>query len=259
MQIELKTIKEGYEDGLDEALNQALKKYREQEEYWSDKVQILERSRGDVKNLLDKLQINFEELSMRAQLEKAELEQRLASSIEHVAVLNQQVSKLHNILISKQLNPLRRDVACEAKPKTTNKYVACRPNHRHKLIEVNRKELEPSESDRNIAELVKYKEALLRARKRLSDLNPSKALPKPQLTFKIPVNEEDEEKRQDFKSEEDEDIRRYCHYFQAASKSPRLVDRRLFPVKRRCRNVEEIRENSGIYPSKFNSSTYLQF
>jgi hypothetical protein len=45
---------------------------------------------------------------------------------------------------------------------------------------VERQELEPSESDLNVAELVKYKEALLRARKRLSDLNPPpKAPPRP--------------------------------------------------------------------------------
>lgn len=42
-------------------------------------------------NNLDKLFLDFEELKMRAQIEKTELEQRLASSIEHVAVLNQQV------------------------------------------------------------------------------------------------------------------------------------------------------------------------
>jgi hypothetical protein len=55
LEIELRTIKERYEDGLDEALNEALKKYREQEEYWADKVQSLERSRGDVKvNILTK-------------------------------------------------------------------------------------------------------------------------------------------------------------------------------------------------------------
>lgn len=49
MEIELRTIKEQYEDGLDEALNEALKKYREQEEYWADKVQNLDRARVDVK------------------------------------------------------------------------------------------------------------------------------------------------------------------------------------------------------------------
>lgn len=49
MEIELRTIKERYEDGLDEALKEALKKYKEQEEYWADKVQNLERARGDVK------------------------------------------------------------------------------------------------------------------------------------------------------------------------------------------------------------------
>ena len=85
-------------------------------------------------------------------------------------------------------------MACEAKPKTSNKYVACRPNQRHKCIEVDRKELEPSESDLNVAELVKYKEALLRARRRLSDLNPpSKAPtrpPPPKLRF---VEETDED------------------------------------------------------------------
>lgn len=91
MEIELRTIKERYDDGLDEALNEALKKYRDQEEFWSDKVQIIEKSRQDVKNSLEKVFMDFEALKLRAQIDRTELEQRLASSIEHIAILNQQV------------------------------------------------------------------------------------------------------------------------------------------------------------------------
>jgi hypothetical protein len=91
LEIELRTIKERYEDGLDEALNEALKKYRDQEEYWSDRVQVIEKSRQDVKNNFDKLVMDFDQLKFRAQIDKTELEQRLASSIEHIAILNQQV------------------------------------------------------------------------------------------------------------------------------------------------------------------------
>lgn len=103
------------------------------------------------------------------------------------------------------MNPPRRDVACEAKPKTTNKYVACRPNHRHKCIEVDRKELEPSESDLNVAELVKYKEALLRARRRLSDLNPPKTAPTRPPPPRVRIQEETDEDEETEKTEEEEE------------------------------------------------------
>jgi hypothetical protein len=69
--------------------------------------------------------------------------------------------------------------------------VACRPNHRHKHIEVDKRELEPSKSDLEVAELVKYKEALLRARRRLSDLNQPKISEKPAVRT-VRIKEESE-------------------------------------------------------------------
>ncbi|KIH48058.1 hypothetical protein ANCDUO_21876 [Ancylostoma duodenale] len=57
---------------------------------------------------------------MKAKLERADLERRLTSSIDHVAMLNSQINKS------------RRDVECEARPRHVSKYVACRPNSRSK-------------------------------------------------------------------------------------------------------------------------------
>lgn len=46
----------------------------------------------ELKNHLDKLHRDFEDLKLRNQMEKAELEQRLTSSIDHVSHLNTQVA-----------------------------------------------------------------------------------------------------------------------------------------------------------------------
>lgn len=72
---------------------------------------------------------------MRNQMEKAELEQRLTSSIDHVSHLNNQVrmdSRRQAYIFALQINFPRKDAQCDAKPKTVNKYVACKPNHRHR-------------------------------------------------------------------------------------------------------------------------------
>ncbi|KAI6205827.1 hypothetical protein M3Y94_00836600 [Aphelenchoides besseyi] len=177
LEIKLRGVREEYEDGMEAALREALKKSSEQERYWLEKVQSVERSRENVKNLLDKLQMDFEELKMRSQVERTDLEQRLASSIEHVGLLD------------RKLNAPKHDVAVEAKPRTTNKYVACRPNQRHKQVGVNKSELEPSKSDENVAQLLKYKEALLRTKRQLAELDPSQPTPPrpPRLVKTIPT------------------------------------------------------------------------
>ncbi|KAI6243773.1 hypothetical protein M3Y99_00041300 [Aphelenchoides fujianensis] len=167
LEIRLRGVKEEYEDGLGEALKEALEKSNKQERYWLEKMQDVERSRENVKNMMDKLQMDFEELKMRAQIERTDLEQRLASSIEHVGLLD------------RKLNSPKKDVAVEAKPEVRNKYVACRPNQRHKQVGVERSELPPSRSEENVAELLKYKEALLRTRRRLAQLDPPQAPPRP--------------------------------------------------------------------------------
>ncbi|VDM81630.1 unnamed protein product, partial [Strongylus vulgaris] len=61
-----------------------------------------------------------EDMKMKSKLERADLERRLTSSIDHVAMLNSQINKS------------RRDVECEARPRHVSKYVACRPNSRSK-------------------------------------------------------------------------------------------------------------------------------
>ncbi|KAH7728252.1 Protein T23F2.2 b [Aphelenchoides avenae] len=120
LQLRFNEIRDEYNEALEDALAEAMRKYNEQSKYWKEKVANLEIARGNVKNHLDKLYRDFEDLKMRNQMEKAELEQRLTSSIDHVSHLNNQI------------NFPRKDAQCDAKPKTVNKYVACKPNHRHR-------------------------------------------------------------------------------------------------------------------------------
>ncbi|WKY15138.1 hypothetical protein Q1695_000556 [Nippostrongylus brasiliensis] len=112
--------REEMEHALEEALTEALAKYKEQTDYWTSKhaalEQTLERSKLEIaKHIKEK-----EDMKMKAKLDRADLERRLTSSIDHVAQLNSQVNKS------------KRDVECEARPRHVSKYVACRPNSRSK-------------------------------------------------------------------------------------------------------------------------------
>ncbi|KAI6173928.1 hypothetical protein M3Y98_01134900 [Aphelenchoides besseyi] len=171
LEIKLRGVREEYEDGMEATLREALKKSSEQERYWLEKVQSVERSRENVKNLLDKLQMDFEESN----------EQTWSNVWHH------QLRTLD--FLDRKLNAPKHDVSVEAKPRTTNKYVACRPNQRHKQIGVNKSELEPSKSDENVAQLMKYKEALLRTKRQLAELDASQSTPPrpPPLVKTIPT------------------------------------------------------------------------
>ncbi|WKY15139.1 hypothetical protein Q1695_000556 [Nippostrongylus brasiliensis] len=82
--------REEMEHALEEALTEALAKYKEQTDYWTSKhaalEQTLERSKLEIaKHIKEK-----EDMKMKAKLDRADLERRLTSSIDHVAQLNSQ-------------------------------------------------------------------------------------------------------------------------------------------------------------------------
>ncbi|CAD5234385.1 unnamed protein product [Bursaphelenchus xylophilus] len=158
LEIQLKGIREQYEDGLESALEVSLQKSQQQEKYWQEKLISVERAKNRIKNNLEQSMLDYDNLKIKSQVEKTDLEQRLASSIQHIAFLNA------------KLNPPVRDAQCEAKPRTVNKYVACRPNQRHKNVEVDKRELQLSKSDEDIQKLFKYKEAFTKTRIELSKI-----------------------------------------------------------------------------------------
>lgn len=121
--------REEMEHALEEALSEALAKYKEQSDYWTRKhtalEQTLERSKAEISQLVKEK----EDMKIKAKLDRAELERRLTSSIQHVEQLNSQVYKS------------RRDVECEARPRHVSKYVACRPNSRSKSTTITKGDL----------------------------------------------------------------------------------------------------------------------
>uniref|UniRef100_A0A1I7XIR9 GRIP domain-containing protein n=1 Tax=Heterorhabditis bacteriophora TaxID=37862 RepID=A0A1I7XIR9_HETBA len=132
-ELRLKTLREEYESGLEDALGEALKKYKEQNNYWKDKIAVYEQQLERAKagcNEINQLFRDKEEAKLKSKLEKADLEQRLTSSIDHVSQLNNQVNIFY--LPSCYMNKSRRDVECEARPRHVSKYVACRPNSKSK-------------------------------------------------------------------------------------------------------------------------------
>uniref|UniRef100_A0A914Y168 GRIP domain-containing protein n=1 Tax=Panagrolaimus superbus TaxID=310955 RepID=A0A914Y168_9BILA len=122
-------MKEEYEDGLGAALDGTLRKYKEQTLYWQEKVSKLEQSRNLAKAENEKYRKDLELIKMKNYLNKADLENRLTSSIDHVTIL-------HN-----QVNVPRRDAQCDARPKTNSKYVSCKPNVKEKETQIFKGEL----------------------------------------------------------------------------------------------------------------------
>ncbi|KAK6759464.1 hypothetical protein RB195_021197 [Necator americanus] len=112
--------REELERTLEEALSEALAKYKEQTDYWKGKQAALEQNLERAKAEIAQHLKEKEDMKIKAKLDRADLECRLTSSIDHVAQLNNQINKS------------RRDVECEARPRQVSKYVACRPNSRSK-------------------------------------------------------------------------------------------------------------------------------
>ncbi|KAJ1369093.1 hypothetical protein KIN20_030488 [Parelaphostrongylus tenuis] len=127
--IRFSTQREEMEHALEEALTEALGKYKEQNEYWQSKhdelKQCLERAKAEIAQHVKEK----EDIKLKAKLERADLENRLASSVDHVAML------------ASLMNKPCRDVECEARPRNVSKYVACRPNTRSKSTVITKGDL----------------------------------------------------------------------------------------------------------------------
>ncbi|VDK64279.1 unnamed protein product, partial [Cylicostephanus goldi] len=119
-EIRFAAQREELEHALEESLAETLSKYKEQSDYWTGKQAALEQSLERAKAEISQHLMEKEDMKMKAKLERADLERRLTSSIDHVQMLNSQINKS------------RRDVECEARPRHVSKYVACRPNSRSK-------------------------------------------------------------------------------------------------------------------------------
>ncbi|VDK87543.1 unnamed protein product [Onchocerca ochengi] len=131
MENRLKNIKEEYEAGLDMALAESLKKYRKQSDYWTAKMSATNASSELLRNENIALKRSIEELKLRTQLQQADLSKRLTSSINHISYLKKQAS----------LNRSTRDVQVDVHPRVVSKYVACRPNARHKMTDIEKGDL----------------------------------------------------------------------------------------------------------------------
>ncbi|CAD6185543.1 unnamed protein product [Caenorhabditis auriculariae] len=128
-ELKFKEQKEEFEDGLARSLEESLSNYKEQANYWSDKLATQESQMERLKKENAGLTKELEEQKMQNHLQKAELQRKLVSSIEHVEQLQ---SKIHKS---------RRDVECQAKPRFVNKYVACRPNSKHRSTGIEKGDL----------------------------------------------------------------------------------------------------------------------
>ncbi|KAK6061039.1 hypothetical protein COOONC_01297 [Cooperia oncophora] len=88
--IRFQAQREEMEHALEEALKEALAKYKEQSDYWTSKHAALEQTLERTKQELSMHIKEKEDMKMKSKLERADLERRLTSSIDHVAMLNSQ-------------------------------------------------------------------------------------------------------------------------------------------------------------------------
>ncbi|CAJ0583433.1 unnamed protein product, partial [Mesorhabditis spiculigera] len=127
--FKFKEAQENYEKGLEDALSESLRKYQEQSHYWKDKCVYYDNTITKLRNEIEAMNKDKEELRLKAKMNKADLEHRLASSIEHASQMHHKMSKP------------KRDVEVEAKPRQSNKYVACRPYAKEKGTHIEKGEL----------------------------------------------------------------------------------------------------------------------
>ncbi|MCP9257818.1 hypothetical protein DINM_001068 [Dirofilaria immitis] len=118
MEYQLKNVKEEYEAGLDMALAESLKKYQEQNNYWAEKISAANTTNELLRNENIALKRSINELKLRTQVQQADMSKDL-----------------------RQLNRNTRDVQVDVHPRVVSKYVACRPNARHKMTDIEKGEL----------------------------------------------------------------------------------------------------------------------
>ncbi|KAE9550936.1 hypothetical protein FO519_005850 [Halicephalobus sp. NKZ332] len=92
-------------------------------------IEAIQKSKDEAVFEVQKLKKEIEKIKMKNTLKKAELEQRLTSSIDHVTTLKD------------KLDPPKRDAQCDAKPKMTSKYISCKPNVKDKESQIEKGDL----------------------------------------------------------------------------------------------------------------------
>uniref|UniRef100_A0A0N5CNG9 GRIP domain-containing protein n=1 Tax=Thelazia callipaeda TaxID=103827 RepID=A0A0N5CNG9_THECL len=129
LEYQLRSAKEEYDASLEMTLAESLKKYQKQSNYWAEKVSALNENNELLRKENVSLKRAMDELKVRTHVGEADLAERLASSIDHISYLK------------KQLNRSTRDVQVDVHPRVVSKYVACRPNARHKMTNIEKGDL----------------------------------------------------------------------------------------------------------------------
>ncbi|CAO4385485.1 unnamed protein product [Caenorhabditis nigoni] len=116
----LKHDQEYFEDELAKLLNDAMNIKKERDDYLTEHIRANEAMIERLKLEITGLKKDLEDQKMQAHLQKAELEKKLSSTIDHVEQLKSKAA------------PSQRDVECQAIPRQINKYVGCKPNVKNK-------------------------------------------------------------------------------------------------------------------------------
>ncbi|CAI2357117.1 unnamed protein product [Caenorhabditis sp. 36 PRJEB53466] len=116
----LKQDQEYFEDELAKLLNDSMNIKKERDDYLKEHIRANEAMIERLKLEITGLRKELEDQKIQAHLQKADLEKRLLSSIDHVEQLQSRV------------NHSQRDVECQAIPRQINKYVGCKPNVKNK-------------------------------------------------------------------------------------------------------------------------------
>uniref|UniRef100_A0A914WYL4 GRIP domain-containing protein n=1 Tax=Plectus sambesii TaxID=2011161 RepID=A0A914WYL4_9BILA len=116
--------REKYQEALETSLSGSLKQQQDHSQYWQQKLAVVQRQHEADKIELKKLQKQYNEIKLRLNMEKVDLEQKLEGTIQEVATLTDKVYR-----------PMEHKEVM-AKPDVVNKYVACRPILKHKSSEI---------------------------------------------------------------------------------------------------------------------------
>ncbi|KAL7076696.1 hypothetical protein ACQ4LE_003779 [Meloidogyne hapla] len=117
-ELRLRDVEERLDDAMEKSLENALKRDKAQERYWNERMDAVNRERREISTQLEHERRRAADERLKWALERADLERRLTSAIEHAEQL------------FSKLNCPHRDVQCEARPRTSSKYVFCKPNQR---------------------------------------------------------------------------------------------------------------------------------
>ncbi|CAP33144.2 Protein CBG14695 [Caenorhabditis briggsae] len=126
----LKHDQEYFEDELAKLLNDSMNIKKERDDYLTEHIRANEAMIERLKLEITGLKKDLEDQKMQAHLQKAELEKKLSSTIDHVEQLKSK--KILSCILIFQAAPSQRDVECQAIPRQINKYVGCKPNVKNK-------------------------------------------------------------------------------------------------------------------------------